>query len=309
MIESAPQPAILPPASRWERIWFAAVPPHSFALLRILFGVMGLASLAGLTPVEMFWPSDGLVPLSEDGLGPRAWLVRTGLGVPFGWTFFAVMVATFTAMTLGFRSDLAVLAGYFGLLLQTHWNRLPLSSAHQVMQVVLFCLMWTQTGRVWSLDARLARRNGAVDSKQRDLELWPLQLLRIQIALIYASSGLFKVLNPPWRDGSAVHWALSLNSFHRFPWPVPPQADSLLTFASWGALLFELLFPVLVWPRLTRGTILMAGVLLHLGLWLTLELGPFSWVMVASYAAFIDPHRVARLAATRPHQQPPNLNQ
>jgi hypothetical protein len=281
----------------WERIWFTPIPPHSFALLRILFGVMGLVSLAGLTPVEMYWPMDGVVPLSGDGFGPRAWLQRSGFGVPAGWAFFFAMVLVFTAMTVGLRSDLAVLAGYFGMLLQIHWNRLPLSSAHQVMQVVLFCLLWARTGLVWSLDARRQRGEAAGSNEPPRVEIWPLQLIRFQVALIYGSSGLFKILNPPWRDGSAVHWALNLNSFHRFPWPVPPEADIVLSLATWGTLLFELLFPILVWPRLTRWPILIAGVGLHLGLWLTLELGPFSWVMLASYAAFLDPYQVPRLAA------------
>jgi len=285
-------------SGRWEAYWFELVPPHVFALLRILFAAVALLSLAGLTPVEMFWSLDGLSPLPSNPSGPRAWLMARGLSAAAGWAFFGYSAVAASAMLVGLRSDAAVLCTFLGLSLQTYWNRLPLSSAHQVELVVLFCLIWTETGRVWSLDARRHTRDGAQDAT--GLPIWPLRLIRAQVALIYLSSALWKLSYPAWRDGTAVYWALNLNGFHRFPWPIPVALEPLLPFFTWGTLLFELLFPVLVWFRATRGPVLVMGLGLHLGLWLTLEIGPFSWVMIASYVAFLDPRRVARLSVTTP---------
>lgn len=290
---SDPPPASAAPRSwlsRWEAYWFAEVPPHSAALLRIVFGAMALLGLAGLTPIDDFWALDGLSPLPSNPNGPRSWLLEHGLAAWAGRAYFAGSAVAAAAMLLGYRSDLAVLATFMCLWLQTHWNRLPLSSAHQVVMVVLFCLIWTDTGRVWSLDAR-RRNRPAVGG----IPIWPLRLIRCQVSLIYLSTALWKLLHPVWRDGSAVYWALNLNTFHRFPWTLPVAAEPLVTLLGWSTLLFELSFPVLVWFRRTRVPTLILGVALHLGLWLTLELGPFSWVMVASYIAFLDPHRVAGL--------------
>jgi len=185
------------------------------------------------------------------------------------------------------------LAGFVGLVGQDRWNHIPLSSAHQVMIVLLFCLAWADSGRVWSLDAR--RSDRAYDGDSGRVPIWPLQLMRCQIALIYFSSGLWKISYPMWRDGSAVHWALSLNAFHRLPWPVPVEWAPFIAFLTWGTVLFELLFPVLVFFRATRGPMLLAGIGLHVGLWATLELGPFSYIMIASYIAFLDPAYTAKL--------------
>ncbi len=127
------------------------------------------------------------------------------------------------------------------------------------------------------------------------MPIWPLRLIRCQVSLIYLSSALWKLLYPIWRDGSAVYWALNLNAFHRFPWQLPVAAEPLVVLLTWGTLLFELFFPLLVWFRVTRTPTLLAGLGLHLGLWLTLEIGPFSLVMMASYIAFLDPSRVARI--------------
>jgi len=280
----------------WTSAWSEDIPPHSYALLRIAFGVLGLASLAGLTPVDQFWSLDGLSPLPSNPTGPRAWLMAHGWALPVGWAFFLAMLVTFTAMTVGFRSNLAVLGGFIGLVVQSHWNRYPLSSAHQVMIVLMFCLAWADTGRVWSLDARFARSS----NPDPRVAAWPLMLMRCQVALIYASTALFKLAFPVWRDGSAVHWAVSLNTFHRFPWPLPVEVTPLLALATWGTVMFELLFPLFVLFRRTRGPILLLGVGLHLGLALTLELGPFSANMLASYIAFLDPWKTSRLFRRNP---------
>ena len=281
---------------RWISAWSADIPPHSYALLRIALGALGLLSLAGLTPVDMFWPLDGLSPLPTYG-GPRTWLYSHGFGTVTGWVLFLGLTAVFTAITIGFRSNGAVVAGLVGLIGQDRWNHIPLSSAHQVMIVLLFCLVWADSGRVWSLDAR--RSNRANNGDAGRVPGWPLLLMRWQVALIYLSSGLWKISYPMWRDGSAVHWALSLNAFHRLPWPVPVEWAPFIAFLTWGTVLFELLFPVLVFFRPTRGPILLAGIGLHVGLWATLELGPFSYLMIASYIAFLDPDYTSRLFTSR----------
>lgn len=273
---------------RCSDAWTASGPPYSYAVLRILFGALCLVSLAGLTPVEMYWPLDGIIRLPSPG-GPRAWLVEHGLGTAVGWVVYLGLVVVFSAMTLGVATDLAVLAAFIGLVGQNHWNTLPLSSAHQVLIVLTFCLVWAECGRVWSIDAWRSKTT----APSFDVATWPLFLMRWQIAVIYCSSGLHKLGFPVWRDGSAVHWALNLNYFHRLPWPIPPSAAVLVALLTWSTLLFELAFPVLVCFRKTRIPTLIAGIALHVGLWATLELGPFSWIMIASYVAFLDPETVA----------------
>lgn len=256
---------------------------------------MALLGLAGLTPVDTYWALDGLSPLPSPG-GRRAWLIDHGLAVWAGRAFFVCSAMAAISMTVGFKSELSVLATFLALWVQLRWNRLPLSSAHQVVLVVLFCLAWTESGRVWSLDAR---RRGRSDAAAGTVPIWPLRLIRCQVSLVYLSSALWKLLYPTWRDGSAVYWALNLNAFHRFPWQLPVTAEPMVALMTWGTLLFELCFPVLVWFRATRVPTLLIGVGLHLGLWLTLELGPFSFVMIASYIAFLDPARVAHTRLLR----------
>ena len=263
------------------------IPPHSYALLRIALGAVGLLSVIGLTPIGLYWPLDGLSPLP--GSGVRVWIAAHDLDNLLGTVLFVWLACSFTAMTVGLWSDLAVFLSFVGLVAETHWNNLPLSSAHQVATVLLFCLLWTSTGQLWSLDAR--RRDGP----PQPAPAWPLWLMRAQVAIIYLSSGLHKFAYPMWRDGTAVHWALNLNGFHRFPAPWPATLAPVEVLLTWGTLFFELTFWAFVLFRRTRPWALVAGIGLHLGLFLSLELGPFSPLMVASYLCYLAPETTQKL--------------
>jgi hypothetical protein len=245
--------------------------------------------LLGMTPLDLHWAADGIVPLPGGGFGLRAWLIDHGLGTAAGLGLYAFMMAAFLGMVVGYRSALSVLMAYVGLLLESYWNRLPLSSANSAMTAMMFCLIWAHTGRVWSMDAKRAPVFGAGGNL---VPAWPLYLIRIQIAVIYFTSGLWKIVSPAWRDGSAVHWSLNANTFHRFPWILPSALDPLIQALTWGTLLFELAFPLLVLSRYTRRLTILAGVGLHISLGLTLEVGVFTPVMLAGYLAFLEPNRV-----------------
>jgi hypothetical protein len=47
--------------------------------------------------------------------------------------------------------------------------------------------------------------------------------------------------------------------------------------------------------RPTRLMALIGGVLIHLGMTAGMEVGPFPWVMISSYVAFLDPEAVPHL--------------
>ena len=275
--------------ARWERVWFQDVTPHSYALLRILFGAIGFVSVLGMTPVAEFWTPGGLFSPTA-GSGVRAQILSSGLGDLIGTIYFWTMLTAFAATALGYRSGTAVAVAFVGSVFQPFWNRLPLSSAHHVVVVVLFCLLWVECERVWSVDAWRGRAKAVGASEP----IWPLRLIRFQIALIYLNSGLWKLTGEQWRDGSAVHFASALNVFQRFPYDPPAALDLMMTIGTYVTLAWEIAFPLLILLPWTRRLALVMGVLLHLGMAFVMELGPFSAIMIASYAAFLPPENTAK---------------
>ena len=283
--------------SAWERFWFAEIPPHCYALLRILFGMVAVVSLLQERELTLFWDVDGLVPGMQDGIGLKASLFAYGLGHVAGRALFFASLTVYGCMALGLWSTMAVFLSFLALTAQWYWNPLPLSGAHAVMQAIVLCLVWADCGSVWSVDSWLARRrraNGVSDSVIR-YSIAPLRLIRVQVALVYLSSGLWKLFNDQWRDGSAVHYVLNNNVYQRFRYQVPPALDWLTTLLTYGVLLWEISFALMVMYRPTRRIALLVGVMMHLGMLAAIEIGPFGYVMLASYVSFLEPERVPSL--------------
>ena len=285
------------PTSAWERFWLAEIPPHSYALLRMLFGLLAAASLLQLRELALFWDVDGLVPGMQDGLGLKAYLFKSGMGHIAGRALFFVSLACYTSMAIGLWSRISVALSFVALTAQVYWNHLPLSGAHSVIQAVVLCLAWADCGSVWSVDSWLVRRrraNGGV-LPGVTYPIAPLRLIRVQVALVYLSSGLWKLFNEQWRDGSAVHYVLNNNVYQRFRYEVPPGLDWLTTVLTYAVLFWEISFALMVLYRPTRRLAIIVGVMMHLGMLTAIEIGPFGWVMLASYVAFLEPERVPSL--------------
>ena len=273
-------------ADWWNRFWFSETDPRIYAALRGLFGMLGIVSLLGLLDPQ-FWRCDGLTASRGDAV--CGFFESRGLGALPGYATLGFALLSFLAMAVGLFSRTATVCAFGSMYLLARWNALPLSAAHQILRTLLFCLIWADTGRVWSADAWLASRRGQPVNASAPSLIWPQQLIRIQIAAIYLVTGLWKLNNVLWRDGSALHYVLENNQFRRFSFPATAWVDALSTMTTYATLAWELGFVLLVFHSRARQWVLAVGIAIHLGMWVTLELGPFTWIMLASYVAFVDP--------------------
>jgi hypothetical protein len=279
-------------AAAWNRFWFRPVAPHLYAALRILWGLLALMNLFGVADLQAYWYLDGLVAPAPTLTQSIA--LRFGPDTAVAPWIIGGSALVYVLMILGLGSSFTVALAFVALFVEKEWNQLPLSSAFQVHFVLMFCLALADTGEVWSLDAWLRRRRG--NSITRTTRIWPLRLFRAQVALIYFMTGFWKFQDVHWRDGSALHYVMSNFDFRRFPVPPPAWADGPLTFLTYLTLIWELAFPFLLLNRVTRFLALGLGVALHFGMWTLLEIGPFSFVMIGSYLAFVDPDWFAATA-------------
>jgi hypothetical protein len=274
--------------SAWRQFWFAEIPPHTYALVRMLIGLVGVATIAGAWD-RAFWDVDGLMPVTG-AWGYRGWLLSHGLAHIAGVLVRDLLLIVFACMTVGFRTGIMVPLAFFGSAGMLSWNILPFSAAQQLLHELPFCLMFVDSGSVWSVDAWQRARGGQTRTPRR-VPMWPLRLMQFQLALLYLSAGLWKMGNATWRSGLALHYVLNNHTYQRIPGDLPAAFFIGTVALTYLTVIWELAFPFLVWFRLTRPAMLAIGVFLHLGMFVSMEVGAFTPTVLIPYLAFLDPER------------------
>ena len=129
-----------------------------------------------------------------------------------------------------------------------------------------------------------------LEAVQLNLIRFSLLFGRVQIALIYLSSGWDKLTTPAWRDGSVLNKLLQLELYGT-GWLQSLMAGFTAThfiILSGLVIIFQMLFPVLIWFGITRYYMLTFGVLFHLVIGFGLSLPDFATVMIWSYVLWLS---------------------
>ncbi len=136
-------------------------------------------------------------------------------------------------------------------------------------------------------------------------QLWPLRLFQIQITLIYASNAWNKLQGETWQNGTALFQVSRMTDYFGrgiipdwlfdLPW--------LLQICTWSVLLLETLLPILLWIPSTRRYAVILGILLHLGIELTMNLFLFEWIMIVGLLSFLKTDRWIWPFALRENQR------
>lgn len=125
-------------------------------------------------------------------------------------------------------------------------------------------------------------------------------LVTLIFCAIYGSTGWLKALEEPhwWTDGSVLAYHLVHQHFGLKPLGVWLSAIPwFMLVSSWFTVLFEASFPFLIWWRRLNPYLLLCGALMHLGILVLMNVGPFSFVALAAYPLMLHPAVGQRLYA------------
>jgi len=168
-------------------------------------------------------------------------------------------------------------------------NRNPLINDGEdtVFRIFAFMMIWLPLDAYWSV---LRRSSESVARARSHASAWGLRLIQIEMAAIYASAAISKLSGETWQNGTAM-WYVSrmTDNFGRLVPSVYFDHFWVSAGLTWGALFIEATLPVALWFRGTRKLAILAGVALHLGIELSMNLFLFEWVMMLGLLAFVVP--------------------
>jgi hypothetical protein len=273
----------------WNAFWFTPADPLPLAVIRIVTGLI-------LTWSCVVWLLD-----ADAFFGDRGWLrpdqVWRMNDQPWQWSWYfaagsptmirvlgGIALVAAALLTIGLATPLAAIVSLLGLVSAA--NRAPLNvfGFDDTLGLLLVPLVVGPAGACLSLDHRF----GLTTATPSVGAAIALRLLQVQLCVVYFFSGCGKMFGASWWEGTAI-WGAVANSQYRTLDLTGLARHPLVTNAlTLGTLLWEVAYPAIVWPRLTRRLALAMAVVVHLGIGVAMGMLEFGLAMIAANLAFVS---------------------
>ncbi len=189
-------------------------------------------------------------------------------------------------LMIGWQTRLAAVLAWALSVSVDNLNWYVNNAGDQVRNIVLFYLMLCPCAAAWSVDSWRARRRGRLTGAAY-VSPWPLRLLFVQMVFMYFCNGMYKVFGTDWGEGASLYHVWCDVTLSRYSYAQLPIPFWITQVMSLTVLLWELSFPLLVLTRWTRPVALLFGVAFHLGIFVTMELGPFGLYLLTLYVPLL----------------------
>ncbi|MEM6719333.1 MAG: HTTM domain-containing protein [Bacteroidota bacterium] len=219
--------------------------------------------------------------------------ILDGLNLEYMFLNFNNPIITYTFLAVGLLASISFLIGY----------RVKLTGI-----IIFFCLitiklraLYTQDGGdnvvgtmipLLLLASTYNLYNGKLNNnfKNEALQLIPILAgigVIIEFCLVYFAAGLSKMLQPIWQNGEALYYILRIEDFRALNLNIElTKSAFFVKFSTWFTLFWELTFPLAIWFKKLRNIYLIAGIGLHIGIWMLMRIDNFSFVMLSIYPVF-----------------------
>jgi uncharacterized membrane protein YphA (DoxX/SURF4 family) len=297
--EAPPAPDRRSPFGRLDELLGRPVSMRSMALLRILIGPVVLLHLRPI--VTDAW--HGTIYRDHFYEPYASWYPELPRGAYVAVLWIAVVAAV--AMTIGLATraataTVAVIVTYDLFLSTTNFHN---NRAYLV--IVLAALAVTPCGRELSVDAWLRRRRHRPPLPTTSPG-WPLWLLRAEAATVYGASGLSKLLDPDWFDGTVTWQRLNAVRGQLDASVLPAWAVDILTNRAFNTvsakfvIATELFIAVGLWSRRTRYAAIWVAICFHVAIQLSADVEVFSYLALAALVIWAVPSTRDRVLAIDP---------
>jgi Vitamin K-dependent gamma-carboxylase len=289
-------------ARGWHEFFHQSCDARVCAAIRIAYALLVLIHLAVLYPdLDLWFTEQGVLPLENalEAASPYAWSLLTLLPGTSAVVHacYWIMVAHAVALLLGLMPRVNAFFLFVWLISFQVRNNLINDGEDALMRMIGFFMIWLPSGHCWSINALVRRRwkaRGAAGNSIPARESfaapgWGLRLLQIEMAAMFLSNGLTKLIGESWVNGTALYYVSRLDDlFGRFPVPAWLfDSPWLVALMTWAVLAAELSIPVLIWFRETRRPCLLILLAFHLANEWTMNLFLFHWLMLCGWMSFL----------------------
>ncbi|MFI8939091.1 HTTM domain-containing protein [Streptomyces syringium] len=126
-----------------------------------------------------------------------------------------------------------------------------------------------------------------------------LLVIMVEVCLIYATAGWYKIQGSRWQDGTALFYPMHIDYFS--PWPALSHAlassGTVVLLLSYGTVAVQVAFPFTLLNRRVKNVLLAVMMAEHVGIAVTLGLPFFSLAMIVADAVFLPTSFLRRLGA------------
>lgn len=201
--------------------------------------------------------------------------------------FIAAYIFLIVANLLGIGRNIGALMLFIIMYMVQKMNVSNVNGGDILARMILFYLVFADSYRYFVL----FKQKWQDDERQKLLNLLSnLAALSImlQLCVAYFSAGVTKLIEPVWWQGEATYYAMSMERYIGTSFNKNLIQQKWIDYATnYGTLVFELLFPVLIWIRKFRKPLLYAGVLFHACIYIFLMIYGFEIVFVLTYGLFL----------------------
>lgn len=289
---------------------------YALAIFRIVVGlnVLFFYYLQRTGQAMYLWGPNGVVPHR---------LFLQILAVRHDWSLYAftpnqstesLMLCAGALVTLAFTIGLCtrVSTVLFYIFTWSLFSRNPLllDGGDNLLYLLAFYLMFTDCGRRLSVDNALGLRRATSPFIALFHQIGVCAMVA-QVALLYFTSGMYKIQGHTWQSGTAIYYVLRSNEFALDSWTHYIYNSAWLgPLLSYGTFIFQIAFPFLIFHKRLKWLVIPIAISFHIGIAWTMGLMSFSLNMLAAEALFLtdDDYRMlfcrVRALVSRPREVP-----
>jgi hypothetical protein len=120
-------------------------------------------------------------------------------------------------------------------------------------------------------------------------------IMLLQICVLYLFSGMYKLFDQHWMDGTAVMYVSRIEVFSSGLVSLFKEHYWLSAIATYSVIFYQLFFAFAVWTKKYKIPFLIYGVVFHLLISFGMGIFNFGWIMIVMYLLFLDDNQLEKL--------------